>query len=67
MASALRVSGGWTLHFTHVSNEIYSDDESTSLAALNKGVEDVIALAPDQYQWEYNRFREMPLGESIHD
>ncbi len=67
MASALRVSGGWTLHFTHVSNEIYSDDEATSLAALNKGVEDVIALAPDQYQWEYNRFREIPLGESIHD
>jgi KDO2-lipid IV(A) lauroyltransferase len=67
MASALRVSGGWTLHFTQVSNEIYSDDEATSLAALNKGVEDIIALAPDQYQWEYNRFREIPLGESIHD
>ena len=58
MASALRVSSGWTLHFMPVSNQIYSDDEATSLAALNRGVQDIIELAPDQYQWEYNRFRE---------
>ena len=62
MASALRVPDGWTLHFLPVRRDIYSDDETTSLTALNKGVEDVIALAPEQYQWEYNRFREIPLG-----
>lgn len=68
MCTALRVPGGWELHFVAPAQDIYSMDEVTSLLALNKGVEDIIALAPEQYQWEYKRFRERPKGmDSIYD
>ncbi len=68
MCTALRVPGGWELHFVAPAQDIYSTDEVTSLLALNKGVEDIIALAPEQYQWEYKRFRERPKGmDSIYD
>ena len=68
MCTALRVPGGWELHFVAPAQDIYSTDEVTSLLALNKGVEDIIALAPEQYQWEYKRFRERPKGVgSIYD
>ena len=68
MCTALRVPGGWELHFVAPAQDIYSTNEVTSLLALNKGVEDIIALAPEQYQWEYKRFRERPKGVgSIYD
>lgn len=68
MCTALRVPGGWELHFVAPAQDIYSTDEVTSLLALNKGVEDIIALAPEQYQWEYKRFRERRKGmDSIYD
>ena len=63
MCTALRVRGGWEIHFLPVARQIYSDDQQTSLAALNQGVEAIIALAPEQYQWEYKRFRARPDGE----
>ena len=63
MCTALRVRGGWEIHFLPVARQIYSDDQQTSLAALNQGVESIIALAPEQYQWEYKRFRARPDGE----
>ena len=63
MCTALRVTGGWEIHFLPVTREIYSDDQQVSLAALNQGVEAVIDLAPEQYQWEYKRFRARPDGE----
>jgi KDO2-lipid IV(A) lauroyltransferase len=64
MCAALRISGGWELHFLPVSEDLYSEDIETSLAALNSGVEAIIALAPEQYQWEYKRFRDQPPGVS---
>ena len=63
MCTALRVSGGWEIHFLPVARQLYSDDEQASLAALNQGVESIIELAPEQYQWEYKRFRARPDGE----
>jgi KDO2-lipid IV(A) lauroyltransferase len=64
MCAALRITGGWELHFLPVSEDLYSEDIETSLAALNSGVEAIIALAPEQYQWEYKRFRDQPPGVS---
>jgi KDO2-lipid IV(A) lauroyltransferase len=64
MCTALRVSGGWELHFLPVGEDLYSEDIQTSLAALNRGVEAIAALAPEQYQWEYKRFRDRPPGVS---
>lgn len=62
-SSAVRVPGGWELHFLPAETDIYSENEFTSLAALNRGVEQVVDLAPDQYQWEYKRFRARPQGD----
>jgi KDO2-lipid IV(A) lauroyltransferase len=46
--------------FLPADEEIYSPDIQTSLAALNRGVEQCIALDPAQYLWGYKRFRARP-------
>jgi len=61
---ALREKGGWRLHFLPADPAIYSDDQQLSLQAMNAGVEAIVALAPQQYQWEYKRFRTQPEGSS---
>ena len=60
--TALRVPGGWKMVFMAASDDIYNGDQTTSLQAMNQGVESIVALAPDQYQWEYKRFRARPEG-----
>jgi KDO2-lipid IV(A) lauroyltransferase len=60
--SALREAGGWRLHFSPADQSIYSADQATSLEAMNSGVESIAALAQEQYQWEYKRFRAQPEG-----
>lgn len=59
---ALRDAGGWQLHFSPADPSIYQADQSESLAAMNAGVESIAALALEQYQWEYKRFRAQPEG-----
>jgi len=54
--------GGWKLIFKPVSEELYSADQQTHLAALNREIESVAMLMPEQYQWEYKRYREQPDG-----
>jgi KDO2-lipid IV(A) lauroyltransferase len=34
----------------------------TSLAAVNRAVEDCIAIDPAQYLWSYRRFKTQPEG-----
>ena len=60
---AERVPGGFRIHFLPATAELYSDDLDTSLRALNDGVERCLRLAPEQYQWEYKRFRVRPRRE----
>lgn len=62
MSAAIRVPGGFAIHFWLPPEDIYSDDTAQSLRALNQGVEQSVALAPAQYQWEYKRFRRQPAG-----
>lgn len=57
---AKRVPGGFKLITLPAAPEIYSEDQAESLRGLNKSVEACVALAPEQYQWEYNRFRWLP-------
>lgn len=59
-----RVKGGFELVFLPAEKAIYSDEQKVSLAAMNRGVEACIAAAPEQYQWEYKRFRKQPQGKS---
>jgi KDO2-lipid IV(A) lauroyltransferase len=58
----LRSRRGWILKFIKVDDDIYSEQEDLALAALNRGVERCIEVAPEQYQWEYKRFKREPEG-----
>ena len=41
---------------------IADPDPVTATTALNKSIEDVVREVPEQYQWEYKRFRHRPPG-----
>lgn len=47
----------YELVFRPVDEEIYSPDPSTALAALNKSVEQCVLDCPEQYRWEYKRYK----------
>lgn len=53
---------GFRQHFTPAEDAIYSDDMQLAAAALNRGVEACLRIAPAQYQWSYKRFRQRPEG-----
>lgn len=48
---------GFDIHCRLLSEQIRSDDLRHSVNYLNRQVEDMIALAPEQYIWSYKRFR----------
>jgi KDO2-lipid IV(A) lauroyltransferase len=51
---------GFRQHYMPAEDDIYSDDMQLAAAALNRGVEACIRIAPTQYQWSYKRFRQRP-------
>ncbi|HES77154.1 MAG TPA: lipid A biosynthesis acyltransferase [bacterium] len=55
---------GFRQHFMPVEDAIYSDDMQLATAALNRGVEACLRVAPEQYQWSYKRFRRRPEGSA---
>ena len=62
-AKRIPASSDFELVMTPPEDDIYSEDELTALSALNRGVEKVVMDVPEQYQWEYKRFRKQPNGE----
>ena len=42
---------------------MYDPDPPTGIAAVNLNVQRLVEDYPEQYQWEYKRFRERPAGE----
>jgi KDO2-lipid IV(A) lauroyltransferase len=44
----------------------FSDDIFESVQAINAAVEDCIREAPEQYQWEYKRFKKQPDGSEFY-
>jgi KDO2-lipid IV(A) lauroyltransferase len=61
-ASAKRTKGGFDLEFSTLPEAVYSADEYLSATAINQFVENCIHKMPEQYQWEYKRFRRVPKG-----
>jgi len=53
---------GFDLVFRQADPEIYSKDLDTSVAALNRTVEACVRHCPEQYQWEYKRFKDYRVG-----
>ena len=50
-------SAGYRIRYLDVNEAIYSDDEYTSVCALNRSIEGVIIENPKEYTWWYKRFR----------
>jgi len=48
---------GFDMVFKEADPEIYSENIETSVAALNRSIETCIKDNPEQYQWEYKRFK----------
>ena len=48
---------GFDMVFRPADPEIYSDVVDTSVAALNRSIETCVRDHPEQYQWEYKRFK----------
>ncbi|WP_228151164.1 lysophospholipid acyltransferase family protein [Tamilnaduibacter salinus] len=61
-AERLPNARGFRLVIRPVSDRIYAADMRESLTALNQAVEDGVREVPEQYQWEYKRFRRQPEG-----
>ncbi len=63
MGYAKRVKGGFEAVFREPHQDIYSEDTATSLSGLNKSIEECINEIPEQYLWEYKRFKQHPSGK----
>lgn len=59
-AERLPSGAGFRVHIRRAPDQIADADLSAAVAALNRGVEDCIAIAPAQYQWAYKRYSIRP-------
>jgi KDO2-lipid IV(A) lauroyltransferase len=59
---AERVQGGFRVVFKAVDDDCYSPDSAVAMAGLNRTVEACVRNIPEQYQWEYKRFKSQPKG-----
>ena len=56
-----RLPGGkYEIVFRPADEAIYDPDCATALAALNKSIERCVMDCPEQYQWQYKRFKWLP-------
>lgn len=51
---------GFHIHILPAAEAIADPDDDKAARALNQGVEELISLFPEQYQWTYRRFRRRP-------
>ena len=63
LAVAKRSKQGFRLSIKEPDNRIYAKHMPDSLLGLNKTVEQAALDEPEQYQWEYKRFRYQPEGK----
>ena len=63
-AERLPRGAGFRLHVLPAPPGIADPDLPTAVAALNRGVEACVRLAPAQYQWHYKRYSIRPPGET---
>ncbi|MDM1772195.1 lysophospholipid acyltransferase family protein [Acinetobacter indicus] len=57
---------GFELHVQTLSAEINAKDLQLSVDTLNKEMERMINVAPEQYLWGYKRFRKVEGGKNIY-
>ena len=59
---AQRVPGGFKLVLIEPDQGIDSESLEESGSSINRAVERLVEMAPEQYQWEYKRFKRRPEG-----
>jgi len=64
MAYAERVDGGFVVNFVDANEGIYSKDIEQSVLAMNASIEGCVLHIPEQYQWEYKRFKGIDSGDT---
>ena len=62
-AERLPRGAGYRLHFLAAPDGIADARLAAAVAALNRGVEECVRLAPAQYQWHYKRYSIRPPGD----
>lgn len=63
-ARRLPGGSGFELICMPADTDIANADTTLAAAVLNRSVEACVRLAPEQYQWEYKRFRKRPADET---
>ncbi|MBS0570679.1 MAG: lipid A biosynthesis acyltransferase [Proteobacteria bacterium] len=63
-AERLPKGAGFRIHIRPAPEGIADEDLPTAVAALNRGVEDCVRIAPEQYQWAYKRYSIRPRENS---
>lgn len=63
MVYARRVKGGFKVVCEPPHPDIYSPQPEVALRGLNLSVEQCIDAQPEQYQWQYKRYRRQPQGQ----
>ncbi len=58
---------GYDIYVTELSNDILSKDLQLSVDTLNKEMERMINVAPEQYLWGYKRFRKIEGNKNLYD
>lgn len=56
-AKRLPKGSGWHIHYLPSTENIKSQDKALAAAALNQSVEQCVLACPEQYLWNYKRFR----------
>lgn len=66
MTGAYRVKGGFEILIEPIDQDFYDLDNEVSAAAMNRSIEKVVNRFPEQYQWEYKRFKKRADGKNIY-
>jgi len=53
---------GYHLHYFPSDRDLVSTDPQIAASALNRLVQKCIEIAPEQYMWNYKRFKKTPAG-----
>ena len=59
-------SKGFKVIVKELDSSFFSEDILESVQTINTAVEDCIREAPEQYQWEYKRFKKQPDGSEFY-
>lgn len=66
LGSAIRSNGNFLITLTRL-NESFNREPTEWLLEMNRAIETLVRKYPNQYQWEYKRFRNAPDGRFRYD